>query len=273
MPTPSPASGTARHAHVADAQYSLATIAAVWFIVTLPMATLAWIVVPWLVPHVALPAGIVFWLAMIAGMAWQFVVAVVLLRRERRHWNWPALKERLWLQPPALPGSGRRSHRPWLWVLPGILFVALSSDLLGDTLDTPLHWLGARLPGLMPPAYTDIHALVSPAFAGRWYLLGIALCSNLFNYLLGETLLFHGVLLPKMEGVFGRRAWLANAVIFGLYHLHKPLHLVSGIISNMAYSLPAQRYRCLWLAVLIHGFEGLVVLGFTLWVVLGQPAP
>ena len=43
-----------------------------------------------------------------------------------------------------------------------------------------------------------------------------------FNTVLGEELLFRGYLLPRMNGVFGRRDWLANGVLFAAYHLHVP---------------------------------------------------
>jgi membrane protease YdiL (CAAX protease family) len=36
-----------------------------------------------------------------------------------------------------------------------------------------------------------------------------------FNTVLGEELLFRGLLLPRMNGVFGERDWLANGVLFG----------------------------------------------------------
>ena len=37
---------------------------------------------------------------------------------------------------------------------------------------------------------------------------------TVFNTVLGEELLFRGLLLPRMNGVFGRRDWLANGVLF-----------------------------------------------------------
>ena len=44
---------------------------------------------------------------------------------------------------------------------------------------------------------------------------------SVFNNFLSEEFLFHGVLLPKMKGsIFGRsRDWVANGIVFGLYHL------------------------------------------------------
>jgi hypothetical protein len=37
-----------------------------------------------------------------------------------------------------------------------------------------------------------------------------------------------GMLLPKMEGVFGKWSWVANGVLFGFYHLHQPWGISGG---------------------------------------------
>jgi len=129
-----------------------------------------------------------------------------------------------------------------------------------------MRWL---FPAISAPPYAEIRGLVSSEFEGAWWLLALALVSCLFNYLLGEALLFHGVLLPRMRGVFGRHAAVANAVLFGLYHVHLLPALPSVILSNLAYSLPAQRYRSVWLAVLVHGFEGVVLMTIVTLVILG----
>lgn len=65
-----------------------------------------------------------------------------------------------------------------------------------------------------------------PELVGAWWLLPIAIVLCLFNYLLGEELLFRGILLPRMRGVFGWWDWAANAVLFALYHLHKPTQML-----------------------------------------------
>src|SRR3712207_7874009 len=70
----------------------------------------------------------------------------------------------------------------------------------------------------------------------------------LFNYLLGEELLFHGVLLPRMAGVFGRWDWVANTVLFGLYHVHKIWFWPSMIMSSFGLTWAAKRYRSLWMS-------------------------
>ena len=84
--------------------------------------------------------------------------------------------------------------------------------------------------------------------------------SSLFNYGLGEALLFHGVLLPRMEQAWGRWAWIGNGLLFAAYHVHKFWLIPGLVISCLCYSLPAQAFRSNWLAILIHGLEGVALL-------------
>src|SRR2546430_783839 len=50
--------------------------------------------------------------------------------------------------------------------------------------------------------------------AGAWGWFAILVALAVFNTALGEELLFRGFLLPRMSGVFGRRDWVANGVLF-----------------------------------------------------------
>ena len=56
---------------------------------------------------------------------------------------------------------------------------------------------------------------------GAWWFLGLFVVNAIFNTILGEEFLFRGVLLPKMEGAFGRWSWVANGAMHGFYHLHR----------------------------------------------------
>ena len=89
-----------------------------------------------------------------------------------------------------------------------------------------------------------------------------------FNTVLGEELLFRGVLLPRMGGVFGRWDWVANTVLFGLYHVHKIWFLPTMILSSFGYAWAARRYRSRWLGVSPHGIEGFFIV-LVLGVILG----
>jgi hypothetical protein len=240
------------------------------------MALQTWVVAPAIIPYSPLHPGITFWLLMIAGMAWEFIVALAIIYRElgtlRSHsaalrgpW-WSAIRQRLWLQTPRDPQTDQPNPKLYWWLLPLILYDGMLALVLAGYLDAPMTWL---FPALQPAPFMDMSQLATPEFHGAWWILGITLVSFVLNYFLGEAFLFHGILLPRMRGVFGKYDWVANAVLFGFYHLHKPWALPSIILTNLAYSWPASRFRSNWMAVIVHGAEGLPVLVMVLAVILG----
>lgn len=250
-----------------EIQYSFSKILAIWASVTLPMVLLAWVVAPVLIPLVPLYPGLTFWLLMIIGMAWQFVVSLIILRRELGNLRWESIRQRTWLNLPRDPQTGEEHPRLFWWLLPCLLFSALTGLFIRDYLDAPIAWI---FPALKAPAYTDISKLADPQFIGQWWILGLALVSLVLNYFLGEEFLFRGILLPKMSGVFGRWDWVANTVLFGLYHLHIPWGIPSAIISSLAIVWPARRFRSNWMAVIVHGAEGSTFIFMVLGVILGM---
>jgi uncharacterized protein len=236
-------------------QYSLTKILAVWASVTVPMGLLAWVVAPAIIPHTSLHPGLVHWILMVVGMMWQFVVSLAVLRHELGGLHWPALKKRIWLNIPRDPRSGKPRKVLFLWALPAVAAVGIGA-YLGSWLDTAwTDWL----PFLHEPSYTNAQSLADPKFQGQWWILGLALTSMLFNYVLGEELLFRGVLLPRMAGVFGRWDWVANSVLFGLYHVHKIWAWPSMITTTFGLSWAARRYRSFWMGVIVHGVEGFFI--------------
>src|SRR5215218_5273956 len=86
-----------------SAQYSLPKILGIWASVTVPMAVLAFVIPPAIMPHTSLYRGLVHWIAMVVGMMWQFVVSMAILRHELGRLRWAAVKERIWLNVPRDP--------------------------------------------------------------------------------------------------------------------------------------------------------------------------
>jgi len=245
-------------------QYSLRKILGIWASVTLPMALLTFVATPFLIPRTSLHSGLVFWTLMVLGMVWQFVVSLVVLHRELGGLHWPTVKARVRLNGPLDPRSGQPRKVLWWWAMP-----AIGANILGGYLAITLDAAWVRwLPALAEPAHAQIQGLATPALQGQWWVLGLALVSSVFNYVLGEELLFRGVLLPRMTGVFGRADWVANTVLFGLYHVHKIWFLPSMIASSFGYAWAAKRYRSMWMGVVVHGIESYFVV-LVLAVILG----
>jgi membrane protease YdiL (CAAX protease family) len=86
----------------------------------------------------------------------------------------------------------------------------------------------------------------------------------IFNTILGEEMLFRGLLLPRMNRVFGRADWLANGVLFAAYHVHMPWAMPRILLDALALAYPTKRFRSAWMGIAIHSmqsiFLGVVVL-------------
>lgn len=234
-------------------QYSKKKIFLLWALVALPMFFLKFVASPLLNQIIPIHPGILYWCLMIVGMIWQFVLSVMLLKQELGVLTWEKLKERLWLKPPTHPKTGQIVKKAYWLVIPIILYSFFFEQFgLFDFVEKGLLKL---LPIIADPSYTNIEALMAPEFRGAWYLLIIATISSLFNYVLGEELLFRGVLLPKMSGAFGKWDWVMNGVLFATYHLHKLAEIPLFIVGSIFYGFLNKRYKTFYPALIIHGIE------------------
>ena len=232
-------------------QYSLGQIAAVWAAAALPMGVLAWIVTPAIKDGFSgegtAPLIKALILMLTAGLFWQCVLVVGLVWHEQRTFRWSVVRNVLWLHSPRSPSTGRVGGRLWLLVVPLTLLFALGGFV--PTFSTPENrdlatWIGTE---------SGKHFM-----QGNWGWYAAILLLFLFN-ILGEELLFRGVLLPRMKGVFGRSDWLANAVLFTGYHLHEPW-LMPGtlVVDTFAYVYPSRRYQSTWIGIIVHGGQALL---------------
>lgn len=251
-----------------DGQYSLLKIMTIWAIVAVPMPILAFIIGPMLAPEGTWQGGVVIWLLLIGGMIWQFIVSVFILYRELNEFTWVAIKARIWLHAPQDPKTGKSNFKLFWWLIPAFLVYALFegtpiASIIGESILIPFPWVSS-LP------YLELQSLFVPELIGAWWLIPVALVSCLFNYLLGEELLFRGILLPKMRGVFGRWDFFANAVLFAIYHLHYPTRMLGIFLGAAAWTLPSRHFRSIWFAIILHSLEGIFLIVGVLALVAGH---
>jgi membrane protease YdiL (CAAX protease family) len=241
-------------------QYSLRRILGTWAAAALPMVALAWLVAPWLADHLdgssAWPRAILG--ALTVGLAWQAVLVLVVVGREQGTLRWSVVREALWLRAPQSPRDGRRGGRLWLVVVPLILAVAATE----------------MLPQLPSPDDRDMGTFLASAaghefFAGNWPWFALTLLNMVLNTVLGEELLFRGLLLPRMQGVFGRRDWVANGVLFAAYHLHVPWAMPRVLLDTFWLAYPSRRFRSALVGMAVHSAQTVVLGGLLLALVLG----
>jgi len=254
--------------NIEQEQYSLKKIMGLWLLITIPMGVARFVIMPIFYDRVPFHPGLLFWGLMILGMMWQFVVSVIILKHELGSLTWEKLKKRLWLNHPIDPKTGQTNLKKYWLVIPVILYAFLMEQTgLLSFLSTGLVKL---FPALEPPTYILIQSLAAPEFVGAWYLLGFVFISSLFNYLLGEELFFRGILLPKMNGVFGEFDWAVNGILFAAYHVHKAEEIPVFIIGLLFFSYLNKKYKSFYPGLLVHGVEFLPLLIMSLLVIAGK---
>jgi CAAX protease family protein len=235
---------------IAIPQYRLASIAAIWAAAALPMAALAWVIAPLLAAAFGGSTGLVsaLLLCLTAGLVWQCLLVLILVHREQGSLRWPVLRDALWLHAPRSPRTGRVGGRVWLMLVPFIVLFAAEQFV----------------PTLPVPAARDFAAFLQSGtgqsfFDGSWGWFALMVTMGLFNTVLGEELLFRGFLLPRMRGAFGRGDWLANGLLFALYHLHTPWVIPTTLIDTFALAYPTKRYRSAWFGIAVHSTQTIFI--------------
>jgi len=243
-------------------QYSLVRILAVWAAAALPMGVLAWIVAPPLADRLSgagdVPMLKALLLVLTAGSIWQFALVLGLVWFEQRSLRWSTLREALWLRSPRSPRSGRIGGRVWLIVIPLIALFAV----------------GAAMPAFGAPDSRDFGTFLGSDagqsfLSGNWGWFGLILVWFVFNTIVGEELLFRGLLLPRMNRAFGRGDWAANGALFAAYHVHVPWAIPATLLfDTFALAYPSKRYQSAWIGIAVHSAQSVVLAAVILALVL-----
>lgn len=252
-------------------QYSLRKILGLWAAAAIPMGLLGWVVAPTLGRDAA-STELVRLAGLTVGLVWQFVIVVWMLYRETGTFSVSVLRRRLWLNSPRDPKTGLSLTRLWLWLVPILLLTFLFELVAGGGLDRVVaHFL----PFLIEPQGFALSAgLATPEaqaqLAGAWSVL-ILYVVEAGMAVLSEELLFRGLLLPRMAGRFGKWDWVANGLLFGLYHLHEPWTIPAICIEGMLLlAFPSRRWRSAWFGILVHAGQSLFFAVLILGLVLGS---
>ena len=239
------------------------------------MGVLSWVVFPAVSPDYATDpfgAGVTRLVLLAVGLIWLFVLSMIIVRQEQGDLRWATIKRRLWLNTPRDPKTGEPRRRLWLWLIPlllGITLWELALASYADGLWVSVFPFFAEPPGYSMAAFFGSQQILD-RLVGAWWFFALFVVQAAFNTIFGEEFLFRGVLLPKMEGVFGRWNWVANGVLFGFYHLHQPWGIVGSVVSGaLLYALPTWRFRSTWMGIIVHSAQSVYLAYLILGVVLG----
>jgi len=257
---------TSQYFRQSDNQYSLKKILIIWCLSAIPMMLLAFVITPGVVAITNWPPLIVYWLAIIIGLIWQFILSLIILKRDGHELNWQTVITRMKYQKPVNLKTGKSSYWLLLWAIP---FILLSTLIQSGLISLPNvdSWMAPLIQHL--PKY-DLSNLASTEYKNAWWILGLFIVTSVFNYFFGEEFMYRGILLPKMNGVFGKWDWFFNGILFGFYHLHKPQIILStALYFGFVFAFPSKLFQSNWMAVIIHGLEGVMGIIIVLGIILG----
>jgi membrane protease YdiL (CAAX protease family) len=241
-------------------QFSPAQIFGVWAAVTAPMSILGWVVAPWLADRMGGrdPFIDALLICFNLGLLWMLSLVLMLIRREQGSLRWERVRDALWLRAPRDPKTGRVGGKVWWWAL---LFTVGSAAVNA----LPIDPVGP-LPRDFPKAI--LTERVQDYFSGNWIGFGL-LVAVAFLAPVVEELVFRGLLLPRMQAVFGKRDFVASGVLFTLYHLHQPwcmpATLIDGILNQ---AFPTRRFQSSWMGIITHTAPSFLTVGVVLTYVL-----
>lgn len=210
------------------------------FAIYIPAAILMFCMTKYLIPYLSKETGqetILFWF-IVAGLGIftpLIITAILILRTEGYK-----ISKSTWI--------GRLRFRKitksdLVWAIIGLVIVGILSGVILKGLELILGKFDHS------PAFMSFE----PLSKGRYWLLFVWLPFWILN-ILGEEMLWRGVMLPRQEISFGKFAWLVHGFGWGLFHIAFGWQLLITLIPLIfIQSFIVQRTKNSWIGVIMHG--------------------
>jgi len=193
----------------------------------------------WIIPFLSNRTGIetvLFWF-LIAGLGLflpMLVLAFLMLRREGLEIEKLTWEERLRFR--------KMNNGDWLWSLAAIVVIGVLSLIIVKLLEAIIGKVDSS-PSFM---------YFEPLTPGRYWILLAWLPYWLLN-IMGEEILWRGVILPRQELVSGKVTWLIHGICWGIFHIAFGWQLLLTLIPMLfIQSYVVQRRKNSWTGVVIH---------------------
>jgi membrane protease YdiL (CAAX protease family) len=191
--------------------------------------------IPWLKTKTGIEP-VIFWF-LLAGLAMflpLLIIAYFMLRAEKV------------LQQPDLWHRRLRFRKmdryAWWWTAGSVLLIGLLSTVVMNILEVITGPYDQQPPFMR----------LEPLSPGRYWILLVWLPYWLLN-IMGEEILWRGVIFPRQEIVFGAYTWLFHGFCWSLFHLAFGWQLLLMMLPILfIQSLAVQKTKNTWVGVLIH---------------------
>jgi membrane protease YdiL (CAAX protease family) len=152
-----------------------------------------------------------------------FVAAIIAYVQEGNPLDWNSVLVRF--------NYHAMSGKEWLWTLGALIIIfvgfGFGSQFSKRLIAKGVLKLPKSLPAWIDPTKTSLKTLEQSAggLQGNWSAFFVFLLVFIFN-VLGEELLWRGIVLPRQMIAMGTIAWLAHAVLWALFHFFKWWELI-----------------------------------------------
>ena len=194
----------------------------------------------------------IFMTVAILGPAAEFVVALVLLRREGYPLTISGLRDRARLRWP-------KGWKKWGLAITALV-LAFAYRVLVESNGINL----ASIPGFIPPEtfppalnpnaeITSVEGFFPDVtLAGNWlfFIMWFIVFGGV--NIIGEELYYRSFLLPKMRAVFGRWDWVANGVLFALKHVYQRWYYIGILGGSLAFAFIGGPIGSVYFAMVAH---------------------
>lgn len=135
----------------------------------------------------------------------------------------------------------------WLWGVGGLLVIGITSFLIMKTIETYVGHVNHQPPFMSFEPLTPDRVWILLLWFPYWLL-----------NIMGEEILWRGVVLPGQENSFGEKAWILHGILWGAFHISFGWQLLLTLIPIL-FILPyiVQKRKNSWIGVFIHaGLNG-----------------
>jgi membrane protease YdiL (CAAX protease family) len=209
------------------------------FSLFVPAALILMVETHYLIPYLSRRTGqesILFWFIVAGvGMFLPLILAALAIINLEGY----GLKKSTWQE--RLRFS-RLTRMDWVWSVGSLVAIGLLGMVVMKGLERAIG------PSGHSPPFLNFEPLAS----GRYWLLAVWFPYWVLN-IMGEEILWRGVVLPRQEVVFGRYAWLVNAAGWTLFHVAFGWRLLITMLPIIVIQpYVVQKRENSWVGVIIH---------------------
>ena len=136
----------------------------------------------------------------------------------------------------------RMNKEDWLWSVGSIILIGILSFAILKLIE---FFIGKV-------AFNPSFIYFEPLTSNRYWILLIWFPYWLLN-IMGEEILWRGVILPAQELVFRKNTWLIHGIFWGIFHIAFGWQLLLTLIPILfIQSYVVQRRKNSWIGVIIH---------------------